>query len=266
MTRLRYSGWLVLVLGLGLVDMARPARAEHEASHGATNDLKVEKPIVEVTYVDEHGHHVERKFNLSVTKDYDDVIKLLNEDRIVHIAKAEPVDILALRWDLGLWTIVVFALLYFILKKAAWKPMLDGLQRREENIHGALNEAAKAREEAKSLRETLQKEMDKLADQSRALMEEARTNAQRTADELIAKTRAEITVERERLHRELQLAKDQALQELWSQTAQLATLVSSKFIRRQLSQDDHRQLVDEALGELRSSATAIRKEAWGDKA
>ena len=57
--------------------------------------------------------------------------------------------------------------------------------------------------------------------------------------------------ERERLRKEIGLAHDSALQDLWNQTAQLATLISAKALGRAISEDDHRRLVDESLAELR---------------
>jgi F-type H+-transporting ATPase subunit b len=60
--------------------------------------------------------------------------------------------------------------------------------------------------------------------------------------------------ERERLRRDISTARDQALQEIWNQTAQLATLISAKAIRRELTDEDHRRLVDEALAELRQAS------------
>src|SRR5262245_16537709 len=53
--------------------------------------------------------------------------------------------------DLGIWTIVVFLVLLWVLSRFAWQPMLEGLRRREESIRGALDEAQRAREEAKTL-------------------------------------------------------------------------------------------------------------------
>jgi F-type H+-transporting ATPase subunit b len=87
----------------------------------------------------------------------------------------------------------------------------------------------------------------------RQLLDEGRRAAQRQHDEMMAQARAEIQGERDRLHREINMARDQALQQLWAQAADLATLVSSKAIRRHLTPDDHRRLVDEALAELRQT-------------
>jgi F-type H+-transporting ATPase subunit b len=163
--------------------------------------------------------------------------------------------------DLGIWTVVVFVLLFFVLRKFAWGPMLQGLQKREESIHLALEEAQKGREEAQRLRDQFQGEMNRAHDRAREIHEEARRNAERAANEMIAKARSEIQAEHERRRRELDIARDQALQQLWSQTAQLATLVSAKAIRRQLTPDDHRRFVDEAIAELQQAGTQHKQQA-----
>jgi F-type H+-transporting ATPase subunit b len=158
--------------------------------------------------------------------------------------------------DLAIWTLVVFLLLLWVLGRYAWKPMLQGLQNREQAIRQAIEDAAQARAEADRMRGELQAEMNKASEKIHDMMEEARRDAQRTTDEMLAKTRGEIQDERERLHREIDLARDQALQQIWTHAAQLATLVSAKAIRRQLTPDDHRRLVDEAIGELRQTGKA----------
>jgi F-type H+-transporting ATPase subunit b len=157
------------------------------------------------------------------------------------------------RIDLGVWTLIVFLGLLFILRKYAWQPMIQGLQQREQSIHEALAEAQRAREEAQRLRGELQAERDQAEQKVRDLMDEARRDAQRLTDEMSNKAKAEIQAERERLRREIKTARDQALQDIWNQAGQLATVISSKVIRRELNTDDHRRLVDEALTELRQA-------------
>jgi F-type H+-transporting ATPase subunit b len=159
------------------------------------------------------------------------------------------------RFDLGIWSIVVFVVLFWVLKRFAWGPMLQGLHRREQSIRDAIAEAQKTRGEAQALREQFQRQIDQANEQVRSMLDEARRDAQRARDEMIAGARGEIQSERDRLRREIEAARDQALQQLWNQTARLATLVSAKAIGRQLSEEDHRRLVDEALGEMRSLQT-----------
>ena len=157
--------------------------------------------------------------------------------------------------DLSIWSFAVFLVLAVILGKYAWPLVLDGLEKRESSISRALDEARKAQEEAAALRLQLQADRDKANQQLRELMEEARRNAQQLQDDIKTRAQEEIKAERERLRREIATAQDQALQEIWRQSSQLATLISAKAIRRSLSEEDHRRLVDEALVDLREATT-----------
>jgi F-type H+-transporting ATPase subunit b len=157
------------------------------------------------------------------------------------------------RIDLLIWTLVVFLGLFFILKKAAWGPILEGLHKREDSIRSAVEEAKLARAETERVRAQFQKEMDEAFAKIPAMMDEARRDAAHMAEEMRVKAAADIQADRQRLRREIEVAKDQALQEIWNQTARLATDISAKAIRRNISEDDHRRLVDETLSELRNS-------------
>jgi len=154
--------------------------------------------------------------------------------------------------DLAIWTVVVFLVLLFVLRRYAWGPMLTGLKQREDNIRMALDEAAKAREEAQALRAAHQKEMDRAQQEVKGIIDKAKRDAELAGNELIAKAKADMAAERERLHREIQTETDQALQSLWTRAADLATQVSAKAIRRQLDGDTQRRLIDEALAELKA--------------
>jgi F-type H+-transporting ATPase subunit b len=221
-----------------------------------------EKQKGEVLYkgkvIGKEGMPVEQNFNLSKSEDKENLTQMFQEGKVMEIALEKEVNPLELKWDLGLWTLVVFALLYFFLKKLVWAPMLSGLQKREDNIHSAVQDAQKARDEAQRLRDQLQREVDHAQEKVRDILDEGRKHAQQTTDEMVAKARSEIQTERDRLRREIEMARDQALQELWKRTADLATMVSAKAIRRQLTPEDHRRLVDEALTELQGAGKSAK--------
>ena len=171
-------------------------------------------------------------------------------------------DLFGTAMDLGIWTVLVFLLLLFVLGKFAWKPMMQGLEHRERAIHSALQEAQQAREEAARLRAQLEEQMRHANEQSRQILDEARRAGERTTAEMIAKAHKEIQAEHERLQREMNLAYAQARRELQTQAADLATLVASKVIRRQMNHGDHRQLVEEALVELRQTGDGRQQTAF----
>src|SRR5207244_3536909 len=108
--------------------------------------------------------------------------------------------------ELGIWTVVVFVVLLLVLRKMAWKPMLEGLHKREQSIHGPLDDARRDREEAERLRQQLQAEIAKAHEQVAAITEQGRQASQRSTEEMIAKARADIQAERERQRREIEMA------------------------------------------------------------
>jgi F-type H+-transporting ATPase subunit b len=183
-----------------------------------------------------------------------------------HAAEGGDKSIFDLRFDLGLWTIVVFLALFWILKKYAWGPILQGLQKREQTIRGALADAHRASEEARGIRAELQQQLDRASEKVREILDAARRDSERLKDDMVGKARSEIQAERDRLRREIDMAKEQALQQIWTQSAQLATLISAKAIRRQLTEADHRHLVDEALAELHQAGTEWQQAGGGVRA
>jgi F-type H+-transporting ATPase subunit b len=156
--------------------------------------------------------------------------------------------------DLTIWTIAVFLILFFILRAYAWGPIKEGLDRREQSIAHDKLEAVKAKQEADALRVKLDAELARANDQVRQMMDKARADAQALATEEINRGKTELQAERERLYRDVSMTKDQALQEIWTKAAELATLISAKAVKKQLSEQDHRALLDEALNEFQAAA------------
>ncbi len=165
-------------------------------------------------------------------------------------AAANPME---LRYDSALWAVVVFVILFLLLRKTAWGPILEGLQKREETIRSAVDDAKKAHADMAAMKAKFDAEIHAAYAKIPALMDEARRDGELLKEEMRVQSAAEIAKERQRLQRDLQIAKDQALKELWDQAAQLATLISAKAIGRNLGEDDHRRLIDEALADMKHS-------------
>jgi F-type H+-transporting ATPase subunit b len=194
--------------------------------------------------------HKEISYDLAKPEHRAQIKKHIDAGEVEKIVAEKEVNLMELRWDTALWSIVVFLLLFLILKKMAWGPMLEGLQKREENIQAALVEAKEAREEARKLKDELQAQRNKAAQEVAEAIAEARRDAENLRNDMMAKAKAEIQTERDRLLREISTAKDQALQEIWQRAADLATTISSKAVKKTLSVDDHRRLVDEAIADM----------------
>ena len=133
------------------------------------------------------------------------------------------------------WLLVSFGILAFILMKWGWPMILKALKSREEAIAASLNEAAKAREEMKSLvahNEELLREAKKERDEmlhnarltSEQIVEEARVKATAEADRIVESARENINYE-----------KLKAMHELKNQIANLSIEIAEKLLRAELS-------------------------------
>jgi len=168
--------------------------------------------------------------------------------------KDEPLNVFKGALDLTIYTIVVFLALLLILSKFAWPAIREGLDKRERSIAHDKQEAVRAKREATEVKAKLEAEMARVNAEIRTMMDKARADAAATAAEELARGKAELQAERERQQRELRISTDDALHKIWETAAQLATSISSKAVRKQLSYDDHRALVAEALDEFKASA------------
>jgi F-type H+-transporting ATPase subunit b len=131
--------------------------------------------------------------------------------------------------------------------------MMAGLEKREANLRKAHDDAEAARAETQRAMADVQARLAKGAEEVRAMLDEARRDAQVVKDQMKADAATEIQAERDRIRREIEMARDQALQQIYQQAVQLATLVSTKAVKRSLTTADHQRLLDEALTDLRTN-------------
>jgi F-type H+-transporting ATPase subunit b len=179
------------------------------------------------------------------------------DDEIKHAAEArkDPLGFSGIkRYDLGIYTLIVFGILLFVLNKYAWPHIAAGLKKREAAIIGARDEAQKVLRDAEELRAKFQRDQLEAAERNRAEFERARKEAEAMiaqARESVDKAAAE---RKEQAEREIDAAKSEALADIYRQAVDLATTLSSKTLARHISADDHRRLVNEAMAELKQTA------------
>ena len=158
------------------------------------------------------------------------------------------------RWDLGFYTLIVFGLLMFVLSKYAWPHIKTGLEKREANILGALEQAKKDRAEAEARLTEARKQLAEAAQQASAILAEARKDAESLKAAETEKGVKDAQAERERAARDANAKLEAMKKELMQQVAELAALMASKALRRQVSLEHQRELLDESIAELKVNA------------
>jgi F-type H+-transporting ATPase subunit b len=152
--------------------------------------------------------------------------------------------------DTFVFSLIVFGLVFLTLYKTAWPKIAKALDDREQKIRDGVEAAQKARDEAVKAQGQVEAKLREAADKVRQMLDEARRDGQRTRDDILSKAQEEIAAERERQRREVQVAIDQALQQLMGKTSDLATEIARKALRRELPQDTQRALQQDAVEAL----------------
>jgi F-type H+-transporting ATPase subunit b len=166
---------------------------------------------------------------------------------------AEP-NPLGIDLDLAVWTLVVFLLLFMVLKRFAWPQIVEALEERERKIAENIASAEALQADAKRLLAEHQAKLAAAAGEVRELLEEARRDAEHTRRTIAAKGHEDAQDELKRALREIGRAKDAAVQELAVASAHVAIDLAGKIVREQLTPDQQNQIVRDALVKLAAAA------------
>lgn len=154
--------------------------------------------------------------------------------------------------DLGnvLWTLLIFALVLVFLGKFAWGPMLDSLKAREDFIRESLETAKKDRDAAEARLREYDDKLTEARAEATAIVEEGRRDAEVLRQRIEEEARAESERTLQRAKREIGIAKETAVKELYTLSGTLATEIAAKIVGRELKAEDHARLIEESIGQL----------------
>jgi F-type H+-transporting ATPase subunit b len=155
--------------------------------------------------------------------------------------------------DLALWSFAVFVLLMLLLTKFAWKPIMAGLDKREQGIAEMIRATQQANDDAKNMLASYEKRLSEAADEVKGMLDEARRDAESTKQAIVAEARKAADEEQARAKREIGLAKDDALATIAERAGELAVDVAGKFLRQKLSGDDQQRLIQDSVAAIRAT-------------
>lgn len=155
-------------------------------------------------------------------------------------------------FGLFFWQVLIFVLLIVLLKKFAWKPILDSVNEREQGIKDALASAEAARKEMHNLQADNQRILQEARLERDAMIKEARE----IREKMIADARAEAAVQGEKMIEQakamINSEKNAALAELKTQVAGLSLEIAEKILKNELSNKDNQtELVEKMLADVK---------------
>ena len=149
------------------------------------------------------------------------------------------------------WQTVIFVCLIFLLKKYAWKPILDSVNEREEGIKNALLSAEKAKEEMASLQSDNEQTLKKARLERDGLLKEAREIKQKLIDDAKNEASAEAKKILIQAQETIKSEKNAAIVDLKNQVANLSVEIAEKVLKEKLSKDKSQmELVKELVKDV----------------
>ncbi|HQR92031.1 MAG: ATP synthase F0 subunit B [Bacteroidetes bacterium 24-39-8] len=148
------------------------------------------------------------------------------------------------------WTLVAFLLVFFILKKFAWKPILETLKERETGIAEAIASAEKIKTEMAALKNENEALLTQAREERAVLIKEAKETANKMVSEAKEKARAEY----DRIVADAQSAitqqKNAALTDVKNQVGSLVIEVAEKVLRKELANKAEQEAYIKGLAEV----------------
>jgi len=158
------------------------------------------------------------------------------------------------QFEFGLffWQILIFVGLIFLLKKFAWKPILDAVNEREEGIKNALLSAENARQEMQNLQADNQRILNEARAERDAMLKEARE----MKEKMITDSKNEAQAQGQKMIEQAKVAieseKNAAMAELKLQVSTLSLSIAEKLLKEELSNKEAQtKLVEKMLGDVK---------------
>ena len=151
---------------------------------------------------------------------------------------------------LMIWTIVCFLIALFVLKRYAFGPIQKAIDDRRERIRQSIEEADRAREEARKLLEEHRKLIGKAKSDAEEILAEARKQSDAQRERVREETEADRQRRLEETKKQIDAETQRALEQIRAEVAELTLIATAKVTGKVLDRDDHRKLIEDAIGDL----------------
>lgn len=155
---------------------------------------------------------------------------------------------------LMIWTLLAFGITLFLLNKLAFPKIAEALDKRRVAIDESISHAEQAKRDADELLEEYRARLKEAREQAEDIVSRARKAADSMADESKVAARQQREELMEATRRDIEAETRRAVEQIRKEVADLTVLATEKVTRKSLTPDDHRRLIQDALGEVDFSA------------
>ncbi|WP_369824941.1 F0F1 ATP synthase subunit B [Sporosarcina sp. P13] len=144
-------------------------------------------------------------------------------------------------------TVVFFTILMVLLKKFAWGPLMGVMDQRAQLIATEIEQAEKSRQESAKLLEEQRALLKEARDNAQSIVEQAKKQGETQREELVTAARAEVNRMKESATLEIATEKEKAVAAVREEFVSLSILAASKVLGKEISEEDNRALIEETI-------------------
>ncbi|HCY8140471.1 TPA: F0F1 ATP synthase subunit B [Staphylococcus aureus] len=148
-------------------------------------------------------------------------------------------------WGTVIVQVLTFIVLLALLKKFAWGPLKDVMDKRERDINRDIDDAEQAKLNAQKLEEENKQKLKETQEEVQKILEDAKVQARQQQEQIIHEANGMI----ETAQSEINSQKERAIADINNQVSELSVLIASKVLRKEISEQDQKALVDKYLKE-----------------
>ena len=141
-------------------------------------------------------------------------------------------------------------ILYLFLKKLAFKPLKKMIDSRQEEIDVMYSDAEASKVDAENMKAEYEKTLSRATEDSAAIVKNAQRSAQLREEEILRKASEEAARTIERAEEQIELEKKNALNQVKNEVTEIAISIASAVIERDVKADEHRDLIDDFIGNM----------------
>jgi F-type H+-transporting ATPase subunit b len=152
-------------------------------------------------------------------------------------------DAVGINWPGLLTQLISFLILFLLLKKFLYRPVIKMLEDRAEKIKTSLEAADKVKQEAEQTTAATESLMLKAREESQALISESREQAKKIKESELEKSKLQIEIERKRALDEIRSEEDKIINNIRSEFSGLAISAAEKIIEREVNENNHKEII-----------------------
>jgi len=148
------------------------------------------------------------------------------------------------------WSVLSFAILFFILKKFAFPPILSALDERDKKIRGDIEESEKLKQDVEGIKLSLEKKLKAAHEKAETIVQLAQDESKKLQEKTVQETEAKVKQVQREAEQEIESSRNKILQEIRGYTAALTIASAEKFLKKSLNDSDKKRLADESIEQV----------------